>query len=134
MPIVIDGWNFIRNNRSDIDDIDGDAMESAASLMGYLNDFQRSHNDPIVVVFDSKSGHLELAYQNTPRLKAVAAINADAYIKRYIDKMPERQRRNLRVISSDNAVYYYAKSAYASPLKSEEFWEKIKMGRAGVRK
>ena len=128
MPIVIDGWNFIRNKRSDIDDTDGDALDSVKALIGRLECFQQKHNDPIIVVFDSRLEHLDTGHENDARLKVVATKNADAYIKKYIDKIAEPQRRNLRVISSDNSVYYYAKSAYATPLRSEEFWDMINRG------
>lgn len=126
MPIVIDGWNFIRNKESDISDEETDAMESASQLISYLGQFQRTHNDPIVVVFDSSREHLDLNYSNTAKLKVVPAKNADSYIKTYIDRIPERQRRNVRVVSSDKDIFYYAKSSYATPVKCEDFWKKIK--------
>ena len=125
MPIIIDGWNFIRNNRSDISDDENDALESAKTLIGYLIEFQKQHNDPIVLVLDSSKEFLGIDYHNSKKLTVVPAKNADDYIKRYIDNTPERQRRNLRVISSDSAVYYYAKSNYAQALKCEEFWGKL---------
>lgn len=125
MPIVIDGWNLIRSSASDLDDTAGDALESARTLVAYIMDFQKSHNDPVVLVFDSRSGHLDIDHHDTPKLKVVATKNADTYIKKYVDGVPERQRRNLRVVSSDKSVYYHAKSAYAVPVKSEEFWDKL---------
>jgi predicted RNA-binding protein with PIN domain len=79
----------------------------------------------MVLVFDSSNEYLGIDRQNTPKLTVVASRNADAYIKKYIDSVPEKQRRNLRVVSSDNEVYYYAKSAYAEPVRSEEFWNKL---------
>lgn len=125
MPIIIDGWNLIRSDSSRIED-DGDrSIEAAIELIACLEDFQRSRGDPIVLVFDSTKEYLGIDRQNTAKLTVVAAGNADKYIKKYIDSMPERQRRNLRVVSSDNEIYYYAKSAYAEPLKSEEFWKKL---------
>jgi len=125
MPIIIDGWNFIRCDRSRIDD-DGDrSIESVVELIAYLEDFQKFRGDPIVLVFDSTREYLGIDWQNTEKLKVIASRNADNYIKKYIDAVPERQRRNLRVVSSDSDVYYYAKSAYAEPLKSEEFWKKL---------
>lgn len=125
MPIIIDGWNLIRNKRSIIDDTDRDSLESARALIEYLGDFQRMHKDPITLVFDSTNEYLDMNYTNTTKLKIVPAKDADAYIKRYIDSVPERQRGNLRVVSSDNDVYYYAKSSYAVPIKSEDFWSKL---------
>jgi len=127
MPIIIDGWNLIRCEASGISDDDGKALDSAASLMAYLSRFQETHNDPIVVIFDSSNEHLGLDFKNSPKLRLVAARNADAHIKKYIDAVPERQRRNIRVVSSDNDVYYYAKSACATPIKSEAFWDKLKL-------
>lgn len=127
MPIIIDGWNLIRCKASNISDDEGEALDSAASLMAYLLRFQETHNDPIVVVFDSSSGHLGLGFENNQKLRAVASKNADVYIKKYVDAAPERQRRNIRVVSSDNEVYFYAKSAYATPIRSEAFWNKLKL-------
>ncbi|MBN1527177.1 MAG: NYN domain-containing protein [Candidatus Omnitrophica bacterium] len=124
MPLIIDGWNLIRNDASDIDT--NDALESARILIAYLGRYQSTHNDPIIVVFDSSREFLDIDYSNTPKLKVVPSKDADAYIKRYLDKTPERQRKNIRVVSSDNSVYYYARSSYATPLKSEEFWEKLR--------
>ena len=125
MPIIIDGWNLIRSDSSRIDDDGEKSIESALELIACLEDFQRLRGDPIVLVFDSTKEHLGIDRRNTAKLTVIAAKNADNYIKGYIDKVPERQRRNLRVISSDNEVYYYAKSAYAEPQRSEEFWKKL---------
>jgi len=125
MPILIDGWNFIRNRRSDISDEDDGSLEAVSRLIAYLDQFQQTHNDPIIAVFDSSREFLDIEYNNNKKLSIVPAKNADDYIKKYIDKMPERQRVNLRVVSSDNSVYYYAKSSYATPVKCEDFWDKI---------
>lgn len=126
MPILIDGWNLIRNRRSDISDECRDALSSAEMLIGYLERFQQTHNDPVIIVFDSTNEFLGIDYRGSPKLRIVPAKNADDYIKRYIDKIPERQRRAIRVVSSDNDVYFYAKSSYATCVKCEEFWDKIK--------
>ena len=123
MPIIIDGWNLLRSDASLISD-DGGAgsIEAALELVCYLEDFQRSHADPIVLVFDSKNEYLGIDHKNNAKLSVIAAKNADNYIKKYIEEIPERQRKNLRVVSSDKDVYYYAKSAYASPVESGKFW------------
>ncbi|MFH1778952.1 MAG: NYN domain-containing protein [Candidatus Omnitrophota bacterium] len=123
MPIIIDGWNFIRHSSSRIQK--EDALESARILIAHLQRFQLTHNDSIILVFDSKHEFLSLRYQHSLKLRIVPTKDADGYIKRYIDKIPERQRRNLRVVSSDNSLYYYAKDAYATPIKCEEFWRKL---------
>ncbi len=125
MPIIIDGWNLIRSDSSRINDDGERSIEAAVELIAYLEDFQRLRGDPIVLVFDSTREHLGIDRQNNSKLTVVAAKNADNYIKKYIDKVPERQRRNLRVVSSDKDVYYYAKSAYAEPQRSEDFWKKL---------
>lgn len=125
MPIIIDGWNLIRNQNSDITDDGDDSLEALATLVSYINDFQKTHKDPVVLVFDSSREFLGIDHKNTSILKIVASRNADEYIKRYIDNVPERQRRNLRVVSSDNSIYYYAKSSYAVPVRCEEFWNKL---------
>ena len=125
MPIIIDGWNLIRNKKSVIDDTSRDSLEAAIALIDYLGDFQRRHRDPITLVFDSTNEYLDMEYINTAKLRIVPAKDADAYIKRYVDSVPERQRGSLRVVSSDGAVYYYAKRSYAVPVKCEEFWGKL---------
>jgi predicted RNA-binding protein with PIN domain len=126
LPIIIDGWNFIRNRRSDIRDDVGDSLDSARALISYLNEFQETHNDPIVLVFDSTNEYLDMPYTSTPKLQIVASRDADEYIKKYVGDTPDRQRRNVRVVSSDNDIYYYAKSYSATPLRCEEFWDKLK--------
>jgi predicted RNA-binding protein with PIN domain len=126
MPIIIDAWNLIRNSESTVDDSDGDSLESAGELIALLSDFQRTHNDPITLVFDSTNEYLDLKYSSTPKLRIVPAKDADAYIKRYIDDVPQKQRLNLRVVSSDGEVYYYAKSSSAVAVKCEQFWDKLK--------
>jgi len=125
MPIIIDGWNFIRDKSSRARDEEEDSLKAAGLLIGYLEAFQSTHNDPIILVFDSSRGYLDLGYQNSRKLKVVAAKDADGYIKRYIDAIPERQRRNFRVISSDNDVYYYARDSYATAIRCGEFWDKL---------
>ena len=125
MPIIIDGWNLVRNEKSILDDAEKDSLESAGELISCLDDFQRTHKDPIVLVFDSANEYLDMKYTSTAALKIVAAKDADVYIKRYIDDMPENQRRNLRVVSSDGEIYYYARRSCANPVKSEDFWNKL---------
>ena len=125
MPIIIDGWNLIRDRRSDIRDDDSGSLESARTLISYLTQFQETHSDPIVLVFDSTNEYLDMRYTSTPKLRIVPAKNADDYIKKYIEDTPDRQRRNVRVVSSDNDIYFYAKSYSATPLRCEEFWHKL---------
>ena len=129
MPIIIDAWNFIRNERSSINDDEGDSLEAAADLIRYFEQYQKTHGDPVILVFDSTREHLGIDHTNTEKLKIVAARNADSYIKKHLDGVPERQRANMRVVSSDNDVYYYAKSSYAIPIRSEEFWSKLRHSR-----
>ena len=128
MPLLIDAWNFIRNDRSLIPDDGDDSLDAAAELIAYFEAYQETHNDPVILVFDSTREHLGIDHANAPRLKVIASANADAYIKRYLDKTPEQQRRAVRVVSSDNDVYYYAKSFCATPIRSEEFWARLRRG------
>ncbi len=125
-PIIIDAWNFIRSPESRIRDDDIDSLVAAERLISELERFQETHGDPVILVFDSTREHLGIDHKNDPKLRVVASKDADKYIKRYIDSIPERQRRNVRVVSSDNEVYYYAKSSYATPLRCGEFWEKLR--------
>ncbi|MFA5143155.1 MAG: NYN domain-containing protein [Candidatus Omnitrophota bacterium] len=126
MPIIIDGWNLIRDHNSAIDDLEGDSLEAASALINCLRDFQAAHKDPIILVFDSTNEYLGIKYADTALLKVVPARDADFYIKRYIDRTPDRQRPNLRVVSSDGDIYFYAKNCCAVPVKSGDFWNKIK--------
>jgi len=123
MPIIIDGWNMVRHEGSGIDH--DDALAGAQSLILILERFQGTHADPIILVFDSKNEYLDIPNRSTAKLHIIAARNADSYIKKHIDKVPPRQRRNLRVVSSDRSLYFYAKDAGATPVKCEEFWSKI---------
>jgi len=126
MPIIIDGWNLIRDRRSPLADEDGDSLRSANTLIAYLKEFRSAHKDPITLVFDSAREYLDINYKNSQGLTVVPSKDADKYIKLYIDRTPERQRRNLRVVSSDNSVYFYAKSSYATPIKCADFWAKLR--------
>ncbi len=132
MPIIIDGWNFIRDRHSPLAD-DGDSLRSASTLIAYLKEFRITHKDPITLVFDSAHEFLDIDYKNSPGLTIIPSKDADRYIKLCIDRTSERQRRNLRVISSDNSVYFYAKSSYATPVKCAAFWAKLR-GDEGNRK
>ena len=123
MPIIIDGWNMVRHEGSGIDY--DDALAGAMHLIAILEKFQETHADPITLVFDSKNEYLDIPNRSTAKLHIVAARNADSYIKKHIDQIPPRQRRNLRVVSSDRSLYFYAKDARATPMKCEEFWEKL---------
>lgn len=125
MPVLIDAWNLIRCRASAISDDGPDFLASARKLIACLQEFQMTHSDPIIAVFDSRREFLDVPYRNSPKLTIIAARDADDYIMRYIDSVPERQRRNIRVVSSDNSVYFHAKSSYATPLRSEEFWGKL---------
>lgn len=125
MPIIIDGWNMIRSPSSKISDDEGDSLDSAAMLITCLKDFQSTKKDPILVVFDSSSGHLNIGYRNTPLLRVVATQDADDYIKRYLDALPRNEKVNSRVVSSDKDVYFYARSSSAIAVTSEAFWAKL---------
>lgn len=125
MPIIIDGWNFIRDPRSEIPDDDSDSLDAARLLIDNLSRFQITHNDPIVLVFDSTREYLDIRYTNTEKLSIVPSRDADEYIKKYIEDTPDRQRPNIRVVSSDNDIYYFAKSYSAKPLRCGEFWKKL---------
>ena len=125
MAILIDGWNLIRCEGSGFTDENEDALDSARALISYLERFQETHNDPIILVFDSTNEFLDTGYRSNDKLKVVASRNADDYIKRYVDDAPERQRRNIRVVSSDGGIYYYVRSAGALPMRSAEFWRRL---------
>ncbi|MDD5450050.1 MAG: NYN domain-containing protein [Candidatus Omnitrophica bacterium] len=125
MPIIIDGWNLIRDESSRIDDDQADHLQGARDLIAYMEKYQNDHKDPITIVFDSRYEYLNINYKNKENLKIVPAADADGYIKKYIDDIPEKQRHNLRVVSSDKELYYYARDARATPVKSSEFWKKI---------
>src|SRR3989338_6745840 len=81
MPIIIDGWNLVRNEKSDIDDGELEGIETARRLIVYLEEFQRGRGDPVIVVFDSTREHLALDFGRSRRLTIVPSANADEYIK-----------------------------------------------------
>jgi predicted RNA-binding protein with PIN domain len=126
MPIIIDAWNFIRDENSIIDDTRGSGLEVAGELISCLEAFQTTHNDPIILVFDSRTAFLDVPCRKNAKFAVVATRNADEYIKKYVEKVPEKQRRNLRVVSSDTDVYYHAKSSYATAIRCGEFWSKVR--------
>lgn len=123
MPIIIDGWNLIRCDRSPL--WDKESLAAARSLIFNLQGYQKNRKDPMILVFDSKNEYLDIPYTNTDKLTIVPTPDADAYIKRLIDNVPIKQRNNYRVVSSDKAVYLYARGSYANVMKCEEFWKKL---------
>ena len=78
MPILIDGWNMVRQEGSGIDY--DDALAGAMHLIAILEKFQESHADPITLVFDSKNEYLDIPIKSTAKLHIVAARDADGYI------------------------------------------------------
>ena len=125
MPIIIDGWNLVRDPESPIDDDEGDALDSARDLIACMQRFQATHKDPVILVFDSTNEYLDLPDRIAGGITVVPASDADQYIMRLIDRTPERQRRNLRVVSSDSRIYYHAKGSGAQPIKCGKFWDKL---------
>jgi predicted RNA-binding protein with PIN domain len=123
MPIIIDGWNLIRDRNSLLRD--QEPLQAASALLSRLQSFQSRHSDPIVVVFDSSNEYLEIPYRNTSKMKIIPTPDADDYIKRYLDQVPANQRRNYRVISSDLSVYDYARSSSAQAIRCGEFWNRL---------
>ncbi len=123
-PPLFDFEDFIKSPGNDRLVVVLEALD-AEKLIAILERFQQDHADPIILVFDSKNEYLDIPNRSTAKLHIVAARNADSYIKKHIDQIPPRQRRNLRVVSSDRSLYFYAKDARATPMKCEEFWGKI---------
>lgn len=123
MPIIIDGWNLIRHDSSPLWEME--SLAAARVLISNLQQFQKNRKDPIILVFDSKNEYLDINYTNTDKLTIVPTADADVYIKKYVDKTPLKQRQALRVVSSDKAVYLYARGSYANILKCDEFWQKL---------
>jgi len=130
MPLIIDGWNLLRNKNSDIKVHRDSLMDSVGALVSRLEVYQMCHSDPITVVFDSRRRDSRIAFPRTSRLRILTAEDADDHIKRSIESTPPEQRRNLRVVSSDNEICAYAKLHSATVLRSDEFWAKLKRDRA----
>lgn len=124
MPIIIDGWNFIRDKCSALRN--KEPLEAATALISFLQTFQAGKNDPIILVFDSSHSFLNIPYRSSPKFKIVAVENADNFIKKFLDKLPANQRRNFRVVSSDLDIFDYSRQSQATALKSAEFWQKLK--------
>lgn len=123
MPIIIDGWNFIRTSGSPLKN--QEPLAALRSLITLLKTFQVRHSDPIMLVLDSSSEFLDIPYRNSPKLKIVPAKNADNFIKHYLDKIPANQRKNYRVVSSDLDVFDYSRQLSATAIKCADFWPKI---------
>jgi predicted RNA-binding protein with PIN domain len=123
MPILIDGWNLIKDKSSVLKN--QTPLAAAQALIGYLFTFQITHNDPILLILDSKKECLALHHRDSAKLQIIPTPNADSFIKKYVDRTAANQRRNIRVVSSDLDIYDFARHCQATVIKCSEFWRKL---------
>ena len=112
---LIDGNNLIGHTKSI------PSQESAGArqlLLNHVSGFLEVTRRKAIVVFDGKSEPL----RKTSRVQLVFSgprTSADEVIRRQVES--SKTRKDLCVISSDNAVYGYARSCGVRALKCLEF-------------
>ena len=122
---LIDGNNLIGHTKSIARQSSGNARQF---VVDYISSFLESTHRKAIVVFDGRSAPL----RKTTRVQLVfsgAQSSADDVIRRRVES--SKDRMDLCVISSDNAVYGYAKSCGVRALKCHEFNQMIRKAAHG---
>ncbi len=112
---LIDGNNLIGHTKSVASQ---PSVNARQFLVDYVSAFLESTHRKAIVVFDGRSAPL----RKTSRVQLLFSgpqSNADDVIRRRVES--SKDRKDLCVISSDNAVYGYAKTCGVKALKCHEF-------------
>lgn len=122
MPYLVDGNNLIGHTRSLR--LNDDASRHA--LVQKLVRFHNAGGGQVTIVFDGEPGTLVPAGLMLGGVKVLysgARSDADTKIKTMVSARGDPQ--NIIVVSSDNAVYNYARHHGAKAMKCHEFNRKI---------
>jgi predicted RNA-binding protein with PIN domain len=118
MPYLIDGHNLIPK----LPGIHLDMVDDELQLVELLQDFCRQHRKKVDVYFDNApAGGLKVQKFGAVTAHFTrAGIPADEAIRARLGRLG-REARNWTVVSSDQAVQSYARSAKAQIISSESF-------------
>lgn len=122
---LIDGNNLIGHTKSIASQ---PAANTRQLLVEYISNFLESAHRKAIVVFDGRSAPL----RKTSRVQLIFAgphSSADELIRRRVES--SRDHKALCVISSDNAVYGYARTCGVKALKCHEFNRLIREAASG---
>ena len=122
---LIDGNNLIGHTKSVASQ---PSVNTRQFLVDYVSSFLESTHRKAIVVFDGRSAPL----RKTSRIQLIFSgpqSNADEVIRRRVES--SKDRKDLCVISSDNAVYGYAKTCGVKALKCHEFNRMIREAGGG---
>ncbi|MBZ5536070.1 MAG: NYN domain-containing protein [Acidobacteriia bacterium] len=103
----------------------GESSREADAVVRYLNRFARLKRTKVTVVFDGfphdwdRSRPLSSTFDTVKIIYAGAESDADARIRTLIASL--KNRAGWIVVSSDHAVYGYARASGVRAIRSEEF-------------
>ena len=122
MPYIIDGHNLIPN----IPGIELDDLDDEKELIELIQAFCVENNKKAELYFDRAStGHSRVRVHGRVTVRFVnQRETADIAISRHLKRLGA-EAQNWVVVSSDNEVASYAKSARAKALSSSEFASRI---------
>ena len=122
MPYLIDGNNLIGHTP----DLRVQDERSKHTLLKRLLDFHRATGAKVLVVFDGESGQLVPDNLNLGGVRVTYSgrhSDADSKIKRLVEG--SNNPKEFIVVSSDTAVYNFARQHRAQALKCHEFNHKL---------
>ena len=122
MPFLIDGHNLI----AALPDIDLADPNDEAKLVNKLKGFAARSRKKCIVIFDGglPGGQSPMSTTGVRVIFAASAhTNADALIKRRIDKMPDA--RDWMVVSSDNEIQGYARRYRMKTMTAARFSQEL---------
>ena len=125
MPVVIDGNNLLYAART----IEGPSpLIGRSMLCQTVGSWARRRNERVHIVFDGPSPPGALAKQiASPDIQVTYSgrgISADAVLCGILET--DSAARRLVVVSSDRALMRAAKRRRARPIRSEEFWVRLR--------
>ncbi len=126
VPVVIDGNNLLHAARA------AEALSplliGRSMLCDALGRWAEKCNERVCVVFDGPAPNAALARQIGHRAVDVrysgVGVQADAVVAQIVEA--DSAARRLVVVSSDRAVIHAAKRRRARPVRSEDFWVKVR--------
>lgn len=125
MPVLIDGNNLLYAAR---DAEDPDRLFGRSMLCDVLGQWARRRGERVQVVFDGPAPSAEVAVQiGHPDITVVysgAGVSADAVLEDILET--DSAARRLVVVSTDRAVSRAASRRRARPMRSADFWRRVR--------
>jgi predicted RNA-binding protein with PIN domain len=121
MPYLVDGYNLARRSGQ----FKPQSSRETDAVVRFLNRFARLKRTKVTVVFDGfppdwdRSHALSSTFDAIKIIYAGADSDADGRIRKLIASL--RNRTGWIVVSSDHAVFGYARASGVRAMRSEEF-------------